>query len=457
MPAVVSFYECHQKGDNADAVEGWINWLLARPGEAFPTMHGISQVPWSEYRDFLARRYYELWCELGTNLVHIHQGQIFSMERLIARMQSDVRKGWEVDVFDRHAFEANTGWNCTNWFSRHGAMIFLQVAAGLDEFLDQDSPIPKDGQRAFMGQMLGDVREAATVLGMYSPSSKIGTPEIRTILDTDKVFELEYGCDWLADGYHYRTLVPAEIKTGSTAFPWLTFHICVRDARIGSGTYLPELAKFVRPQPDDEVFQSSAIELLADTADETILASWRQLARESSDPDFTYYLCEGLLRRGWLSDILIVLEMYRRHHQHSYYVLLQPLLNQLLPFCPVTNDLTEEHSALSLCMSLEKKCDVLRQKVGRDNFRVFRGGLASTVNVAREIIELKHGPEITMDLRYRFEAATGINCSHWETTPNNLHHATAAKTAAIFLDSVDAAKHTTECLFFFGHPVKLRT
>lgn len=85
---------------------------------------------------------------------------------------------------------------------------------------------------------------------------------------------------------------------------------------------------------------------------------------------------------------------------------------------------------------------------------IFRGDVYSVRAVAEEIVALRHGPCVTQGLRYRLEAATGVDCSGWVRPEGGFDHARAAATARELLTSGALDQFEPGGLYFFGHPVR---
>lgn len=453
VPAMFHFYEAHREHSDCDIIAAHLNWLLAsseaehyNPGE-----HG-----WDEYREAVARRYFDLWNGLGTNLIHVRHGHAFDLRTLVHDVLADLREGF-VDGDDRHAFEVSTGRSCSGWFAEEQPN-FLTIAACLEQFLASGAPGPHVGERAFMGHRLERVGAAARVLAAYPPNHGMGVPGVRTTFDVDDYFALPFGFEPFHGGYHVRSTRPPPTLEWSVDEdrPWSSLHVGLRSAMAGETSMLAKLATWITPDADS-ILRGVLIHLVSRAADDGIVAPWRDAVEADNDPVFTLALCEGLLRRGVLRDIPRVLGAYLRHVDDPDYAHLPARLNLLLAFQPISHE-SVELPPQALRISVIREVERLRRELGRDDVPVYRGDLLDVGEVAREIIELRHSPYVTFDLREWFEAATGIDCSSWEVPDSpDLAHAfdstIAAASAQKFLDSDAASGYHAGVIYFFGKPV----
>ena len=449
VPVVFGVYEQAREHPDTEILRLAVNWLIFDPDE-------LSEVPddWHGYRLCVGRRYFDLWNEFGTNLVHIHHGYRFDIQRIAESMLDDLREGL-LDADDRHVFEVTTGMSCSAWFNE-GQTNYLRAASDLEHFIDSGKGANyPGGQRAFMGYWLEDVAAARAILEQYPPNDGMGVPSRRTTFDQDSLFALEFGFEPMNRGYFFQSPRPpptAEL-VNDAARPWLTLQTCLRHAVEGDRTPLEVLASLVKPA-GQSIFSIAAIELLADAADDRVIAPWRAMITREEDPEFIASLCWGLLRRGMLDDVPLVLDAYRRHPNHPRFAYLEGALNCLFAYAPLT---LGPHQAMGMeaCTARVTQCyESVRRKLGRDHVPIFRGGIYDVSTIARELIELRHGPEITAHLRVRFEASTGIDCSDWVNEDHGFDSQRAAETARKFLGSKESASYRPGQLYFFGRPIE---
>lgn len=451
VPAILRFYERHRTHNDTSVIPLMLDSLLARADGDY--LSEPADCDWEEYRKAIAERYFRLWNELGTNLIHVCHGRAFDLLALIEEMRRDLRQGF-LDLDDRRLFEVTTGHSCSKWY-KEGELRSLQIAADLEHFLEsgkvQDYPV---GQRLFMGHFIEDVGAAAPILATYPPNRGLDVPEIRTALDVDDYFVLESGFAPFRGGYFIPTTKPppsAEL-TLDEKWPWLSLHTCLRAAIAGNRDPLEGLLALIGAKRTYS-WTSAVSTLVADAADDRVVESLRERIRNGEDPELTNTLCWALLGRGLLRDVPLVLDAYRRHLKHPWFHSLQGRLNQLFAFQPVCHGPCKPMAFKAFYEQIENCIQLLRQKLGREDVPIFRGKLFSVQAVAREIIDLQFGADLTADLRQRFEASTGINCTDWETS-EFFDRQKAAASAQRFLDDPASTNFKPGQLYFFGRPIK---
>ena len=451
VPVLFRFYEMNRRHTDSDSIPIMLDWLLTKPAEE--SLSAPPEEQWEEYRTAVAERYFRLWNELGTNLIHVYRGRAFALGSLVTAMLKDLRKGL-LDPDDRHKFEVTTGLSCSKWFT-HGKVNLLQARADLELFHESGKangyPV---GQHIFMGHFIEDVGSAAQIFAAYPPNRGMDVPEVRTIFDVDDYFALPLGFEPFRGGYFVRSTTPppSAALTIHRDWPWLSLHTCLRAAMSGNRTPLEGLSALIG-KDNEPMFQRAAIDLIADAADDCVLDPWRETIRRGASPDLTYSLCWGLLRRSMLCDVPLVLEAYRRNANNPKYAHLESRLNQMFAFQAVRHGPHQPIGCQACCEKTTICYQALSQRLGREDVPIFRGGLFGVIALAREIIDLKYGPELTVDLRQRFEASTGINCSDWETS-EGFDPQMAAASAQKFLESRESVAYRPGQLYFFGRPIQ---
>jgi hypothetical protein len=278
----------------------------------------------------------------------------------------------------------------------------------------------------------------------------MGVPFVRTTFDIDEMFALELGFEGWATGYFYKAPKPppSAVVPSTKDTPWLSLHTCLNAAKAGDRQPLTHLAGLLDPG-QDEMFRLATIELLADAADDRVIAWWRDEIVEDKDADFTYDLCCGLLRRGLLRDIPLVLEAYVKHSDFGYYYYLPTLIELLLG--PLDADAKGPIDAYQHAVS--RRCTKIGKVFHDDCIPVFRGGVFSVGAVAECIVA--GIPPKNEDLRCRFEGSTGIDCTSWFVPRRDPDR--AAEEARRFLASEEVNRYQPGRLYFFGHEIELRS
>lgn len=451
IPILFRFYERYRHHPDTSVMPLLLNSLLARADGDY--LSEPAEEEWQEYRAAIAERYFRLWNELGTNLIHVYHGRAFALDILIDEMRSDLRKGF-LDADDRRLFEVTTGLSCNKWF-RNDEVNLLTVTADLERFHETDKAyVYPAGQRVFMGHALEDVGAAARVFAAYPSNHGLEVPEIRTAFDRDEYFALPYGFQPMDGGYFIRSTKPppsAEL-TIDRNWPWLSLHTCLRAAISGNRTPLARLSELIN-EDNDPGFRGAIIDLIADAADDYVIEQWREKIRKTKDHHLVFSLCWGLLRRGMLLDVPLVLEAYEKNSKDRKFSYLQSRLNCLFSLQPVENKPYKKTGFKSCYANVMAQYHALHLKLGRVDVPILRGELFSVTVLARKIAALEPGTSLAADLRERFEASTGISCSGWETA-DGLDPQSAAASARQFLDSPESAAYRAGQLYFFGRPIQ---
>lgn len=450
IPVLFRFYENYRHHPDTSVIALMLNSLLARADGDY--LSEPAEEEWEAYRAAIAERYFRLWNELGTNLIHVYHGRAFALDILIDEMRSDLRQGF-LDAEDRRLFEVTTGLSCSKWF-RNDEVNLLTVTADLERFHAagkvQDYPV---GQRMFMGHALEDVGAAARVFAAYPYNRGLDVPEIRTVFDKDEYFALPYGFQPMEGGYFVRSTKPppsAEL-TVDRNWPWLSLHTCLRAAISGNRTPLARLSELIDTD-NTPSFRGAIVDLIADAADDYVIDQWREKIHSTKDRHLVFSLCWGLLRRGMLLDVPLVLEAYKKNSKDAKYSYLESRLNCLFSFQSVENKPYKKMGFSSCYENVMAQYHTLHLKFGRVDVPILRGELFSVIALARKIADLESETSIAADLRERFAASTGINCSGWETA-DGVDSQAAAASARQFLNSPDSAAYKAGQLYFFGRPI----
>ena len=456
VPAVFFFYELNKGVKDAVIIRQWLRRWLSEPGDTTlePVDNPGDDLSWSDYRKQIGQRYFALWNKFGTLLVHVKSGHLFELGRLVTEMLAELRAG-RLHTDDRHIFEANTGWDCSEWFDQNGEVKPLRAAADLERYADSGAAARfVSGQRLFMGHPLEDARAAEKVLAKYPSQAGLEAPFARITFEVDADFELDLGFNWVQEGYFYSTPSVAPSARVHPSMPWLSLHVALRESKRGAVEPVEQLAALIDPKLDG-MLCLSMIELVADAADESTIAPWRQRLSGNEPPTFVLDLCVGLLSRGLLRDVPLVLETYKRLHEQPDFWYLQQVLNELLAFEPVCMTFQPKPDVAVFCADIQRRYLLLRERFGRDDLPIFRGQLFSATAVAQEVIVREHGPSLR-DLRHRFESNIGVDCSSWfaQRAGDTVDPTTAIQAARAFLNSDRAQSYSPGELYFFGRKLQ---
>ena len=459
VPIIIDFIDRHlERYDVIDGVISRLTLLLCdndepkrQEAKGLRSLNDADQFDhWDEYRKFFGIRYFELWNQLGTNLVHLYQGNLFDIDQ--------VAKGILTDQYtiDRDLFESTTGISCAHWY-KDGAAQLMTIAADLEDFIHSNRPALQPGQRAFLGHPLEDIAATQAVLDTYPRNQGFGVPEIRTSLDLDDCFEMvniKWGINFMEYGLEsYFSFTNARPPDSTDlifdqARPWLSLHSCIRQVQAGNPPAIPQIAPLSLAGAD--FVHIAVIDFLADAADDEVIDQWRKRIAVEEDSVLVFNLCQGLLRRGMLHDVPGILRAYRKHAHYSGFSRIEIRLNEMLAFATIRQN-PQTFVGVAICDKVEVHYKLLCDQLGGDHLPVFRGCLYSPVFLANEVLNQQYGP-ITTELQRRFEASTGIDSTAWDRG-HDFDAGAATNAATQFLGSDLAASCVPGQLYFFGKKI----
>jgi len=410
----------------------------------------------SEYRAHVAARYHALCDRYGTNLVYLYQGELLDVPALAQGLLTQMTTQEFLAMSALKVVAVNTGMSWAGFF-KEGRPQRLTIAASLEDFLH--SPRAAEfvpGERRFFGHVVESATAAAEAL------QPAGLELHRSCLDVDEPFMI-FDWAWAASGYSSMP-VPYDGAIDFDAKPWFSLAVCLRKARHGLAVPVRALAQAAANSVDSE-FVEVASEFVSDLTSGDLAGLWRARIEENDDPEISYLLCAALLRRGYLDDVPMVLTAYRANAEQDDFHYLQLLLNEILWFAPDRSVLRDDPevggdylsrfpftSVAQCCDKLGERTRQLATAIHHQRLPVFRGEIFSVQSVAQHILELETEERLSVHLRYRFEAATGIDCStFYVSLEPQLEEAKAVVTD--FLASHDARYFQKGRRYFFGHLV----
>lgn len=237
--------------------------------------------------------------------------------------------------------------------------------------------------------------------------------------------------------------------------PWLAWQIAVDQAKRGNFEPAARILELYDPKGDYRLNYQSVI-LIGDAGPSRCFVP---IARELESPskpedyqvalDFSY----ALSIRGRLGDAPLILRAYQRHADIKDAEVLHVHLSSMLGRSPgefqfpSDFDSMEEYSEPLLARYRE-----LCESLGGDEALVFGGEGLGVVRLARRILADLRQPYFLPDLRRRFEACTGIDCSGF-FKKGALQPLAAAAIVEEFLHGPAAARYQDGTRYFFGRPV----
>lgn len=269
-------------------------------------------------------------------------------------------------------------------------------------------------------------------------------------------FSKEFIIDRLGKGYTFAPPPPPgrDFPRDPRSDPWLAFLIALDRAKQGHFDYVPRIVDLYDPE-GDYILNYQCIGFVGDAGPDACFdALIRRLPRASSpdDPESLFDYCYALMLRGRLADVPLLLRVYQQYASEdgayilSYYIsfLLERDLTELPD--PAEATLADYSDAV---ITLQRK---LAEEFGSEDVLVLKGRRFGVVRTAETILEALQRPYFPPDLRKKFEASTGINCSGF-FKDGTIQPLTAAAIVEDFLESPDAQRFEDGVRYFFGHRI----
>ena len=105
------------------------------------------------------------------------------------------------------------------------------------------------------------------------------------------------------------------------------------------------------------------------------------------------------------------------------------------------------------CGMVDRTWKELADRFGTTDLYIWLGEPTSVRRMAKVIIAKAREPYFSFEIRHKFEASTGINCSAFYKADQSFQPLSAAAIAEDFLNSPRAAQFVDGMRYFFGHPL----
>lgn len=269
----------------------------------------------------------------------------------------------------------------------------------------------------------------------------------------DEQFQ-DVGLDFKVDGY-FSDLISRERPTArvpAEASPWDIWEHALGSAVHGDFSAMPRVVEIMRYYSDHVLCYNASL-LLADAITEDALALLHQRMEGCEDPLLRIDYCRILTSVGRLEFVPRILEHLTglRHFSEAEIIsihlsdMLEPKTGDIcLPSNQVSN---QSYRALVLA-----RCDEIRKTLSHPNAPVLRGELFSVPRLARIMLRELAAGDLDEDLRRRFEASTGINCTAFYKD-GKLRPLKAAAILEDFLADRRNARYADGVRYFFGRRI----
>ena len=263
-------------------------------------------------------------------------------------------------------------------------------------------------------------------------------------------------------GYFYSEPPPLDLlgpQALASSNPWIVLAAVLEHAKIGEFAPISRLVQLI--PAGDPLLSGACFQLLGDVGTQEAVHQLLLLLGHDSSV-YVVNACQALHHVGHLWLIPPMLQAWDRLEHPDDRDLVTLVLSEMLEEQrgPIGDARHSECSPEELHQRVLARAEELQARLGTDNVPIWGGKVFSVVRLAHEMLSLLLSSQKTpfalyamfLDLREKFEASTGINCSSFYK--NKLFQPLAA-TALLeeFLESVDSKKYREGTRYFFGHPI----
>ena len=264
-------------------------------------------------------------------------------------------------------------------------------------------------------------------------------------------FEAE-GLDWEGAGYFAVPPAPGRLEMEPEADPWGYFKTAFHRARegdFGLMAFLPEIFAATSDIP----LAVCCAELIGDAGATDVIDRMIGLLKEDLRIDRALLCCTAIYNRGRLGDIPVFLDTYVRYSDHSDADILPVWISDLVEpeDGPISEPMYFEEIDDYVAMVRSAHQELLA-KLGAPDVPIFGGQVFGVRRLAHHILDRIRAPSVRSNLRHRFEANTGIDCSSFYRR-GELRPLAAAALVEEFLESPQANRFRDGVRYFFGHAI----
>jgi hypothetical protein len=261
---------------------------------------------------------------------------------------------------------------------------------------------------------------------------------------------------WDARGYHAFPLTDEDRLDDAKTFPaWQAFDRLLGSAKRGRFHELRMLIDLHR-ESEDWVIRGAVVKLLGDAGEGRLLRDLLYNIYPTRDNFDQYDYGEALVNWGNLSAIPALVELYAANFESQDAKFIPPRLSRLLEAEPgPIRNVPRNGSRAAIAdyhgMVMDKYEELCRT-FGTSDTYVFRGGGLHVTSVAERILRDFQKQQFSEEMRHKFEAMTGIDCSGFYVD-RHLQPLAAAGIVEEFLDSDASDRYELGVRYFFGYRV----
>ena len=260
---------------------------------------------------------------------------------------------------------------------------------------------------------------------------------------------------WTASGYHAFPLTAKDVGVPNYE-KWMEFDALLAEAKVGHFRRIPLLVDRVA-NADSWVLWGQYAQLLGDAGSNQILSQVLESIPLGRDITLEFYYANVLVFWGHLSVIPTLIDMLDRYSfsEDSMYIgaglsrLLEKDTGEIARF--PTDD--SRVAVNEYCQMVKERYDQLCDQLGTDDVTVFRGEVIDIKKICQRMLEDLGGRHrFHEEMRHKFEAMTGINCSSFYQD-GKLQRLAVAALIEDFLQGPEPSKYTEGVRYFFGHRI----
>lgn len=258
---------------------------------------------------------------------------------------------------------------------------------------------------------------------------------------------------WTNKGYYAYPLTDEDRKL-SDYQQWLELNALVAAAKRGDFRQLTRLVEQVA-ESHDWVRRGHYINLLGDAGDLRTLSRIRDTVLPTCNNSvMRFEYAESLCYWGSLSAVPALIKQYQEYSfsEDSWYI--AEWLSRLMEEAPGELDNfpqeDDEEAAEAYGRAARSRYEELKSRFGTDDVVVFRGNIVGINNICTRMLDDLRNERFHEEMRHKFEAWTGIDCSGFYKD-EILQPLTAAAIIEDFLNSPARTKYLDGDRYFFGH------
>ncbi|PRP98564.1 HEAT repeat domain-containing protein [Enhygromyxa salina] len=271
----------------------------------------------------------------------------------------------------------------------------------------------------------------------------------------DKKYEFD-GFKWEGNGYFgcRRPPAGATFPQNPRKQPWYALAVALEQAKHGNLTNVPRLLE-VADKEIDGVLDHACAQILGDAGPTACYPELIEVMRLNENYEFTFSICDALSKRGRLGDIPLLLDAFEANQENGDAEIIPIDIADMLDpgdySIPIAPD--ECGGMTRYREVIERTWRDLAERLGSEDALVLRGGLLDVRSLAKLMHHYAKKPVyFPIDLRRKFEAMTGIDCTAFYEN-RGFCPLPAMAIVEDFLDSPQVENFQPGVRYFFGHRV----